>query len=81
MKNEQRRRKKTVNSEEKGEKQKNKQNNIQILIWGHLGNLWTPNEFFFKTWLLTIKVMHVVKKEFPIIRVAIFDNFHFYLTT
>ena len=76
MKNEGRRRKKTVNSEEEGEKEKNKQNKIEILIWGHLGNLWTPTEFFFKTWLLTIKVSYVVKNEFPIVRVVIFSNFH-----
>ena len=50
----------------KSEKEKNKQNKVEILIWGYLGNLWTPIEFFFKTWLLTIKVSYVVKNEFPI---------------
>ena len=64
-----------MNSEEEGEKEKNKQNKIEILIWGHLGNLWTPTEFFFKTWLLTIKVSYVVKNEFPMFRVVIFGHF------
>ena len=56
--------------------EKNKQKKIEILIWGHLGNLWTPTDFFFRTWLLTIKISYVVKNEFPMFRVVIFSNFH-----
>ena len=65
----------TEKQEEDSEKN-NKQKKIEILIWGHLGNLWTPTEFFFKTWLLTIKVLYVVKNEFSMFRVVIFSNFH-----
>ena len=59
-----------VEERERKKKEKERERaDWDAFIWGHSSNC-------SKRWLLTNKIMHVVKKEFPITIVVSFGNFH-----